>query len=460
MRPARMTPTRRGRTRLATREPAHLALAPLLAAILLWLPLTQAKAVPAFAVQTGRPCSACHVGGFGPQLTPFGREFKLGGYTMRTNAFNVPVSAMAVISYDHTASNQPPIPDFRANDNLAVDQISLFIAGGAGQHFGGFVQGTYDGIGKAFHWDNLDLRAVTQATIAKAALVLGLSVNNAPTVQDVFNTLPAWGFPYTTSSLNPSPGAAPIIGSFAQNTIGVTAYAWIANEIYAEVGGYRSPSSGFLIRAGIDPTSPGNIAGTAPYGRVAFDKNFGDRNFEVGTFVLSANIYPGHDQTVGLTDHYTDVGADASFQLFAARKNVVTVNARYVNETQNLDYSYAEGLAQNQHVNLHDARMDVSYYWHDRIGFTIQPFDTWGQPDELIYAANRTFKPSSSGVMFQIDGTPWGDAGSSMGPRFNMRLGLQYTAYTSFDGSGTNYDGMGRSAGANNTLRVFAWLAY
>ena len=55
-----------------------------------------AAAVPAFAVQTGQPCAACHVGGFGPQLTPFGRTFKIGGYTMRTNSFNVPLSAMAI----------------------------------------------------------------------------------------------------------------------------------------------------------------------------------------------------------------------------------------------------------------------------------------------------------------------------------------------------------------------------
>ncbi len=38
-----------------------------------------AQAVPAFARQTGQNCIACHVGGFGPQLTPFGRAFKLDG---------------------------------------------------------------------------------------------------------------------------------------------------------------------------------------------------------------------------------------------------------------------------------------------------------------------------------------------------------------------------------------------
>jgi len=45
--------------------------------------------VPAFAAQTGLACQACHVGGFGPQLTPFGRQFKINGYTQRTASFNV-----------------------------------------------------------------------------------------------------------------------------------------------------------------------------------------------------------------------------------------------------------------------------------------------------------------------------------------------------------------------------------
>ena len=40
-----------------------------------------AQAVPSFVEQTGQPCTMCHVGAFGPQLTPFGRAFKIGGYT-------------------------------------------------------------------------------------------------------------------------------------------------------------------------------------------------------------------------------------------------------------------------------------------------------------------------------------------------------------------------------------------
>jgi hypothetical protein len=423
---------------------------------------TRAAAVPAFAVQTGQPCVGCHVGGFGPQLTPFGREFKLGGYTLRTNSFNVPLSAMAVASYINTQKGQPspPASSFRDNDNFALDQASLFLAGGLGQHFGGFVQATYDGVARAFHWDSTDLRAVTTATVKGVNMVLGVSANNAPSVQDAFNTLPAWGYPYTSSSLAPAPGAAPLIGSLAQNTIGLTGYAWINGEVYAEAGGYQSPNARFLTQAGADPADPGAIEGTAPYVRLAYDKNFGDRNLEVGGFWMRANLFPGLDRTTGMADHYADWGLDASYQLFAAKHDVFTLDGRYTYETEALDASRALGLASNHSEILRDLRLDASYYWHDQVGLTLSGFDTWGSQDDLLYAANRTLRPDSSGVSLQVDGTPFGEGKSPLGPRFNVRVGAQYTAYTSFDGARSDYDRTGRNASDNNTFRVFAWVAY
>ena len=41
-----------------------------------------AEAMPSFSRQTGQACSTCHTQSFGPNLTPFGRDFKLSGYTM------------------------------------------------------------------------------------------------------------------------------------------------------------------------------------------------------------------------------------------------------------------------------------------------------------------------------------------------------------------------------------------
>ena len=54
-----------------------------------------AHALPLFARQTGQNCVACHAGGQFPELTPYGRIFKMTGYTIG-NRVAVPVSAMAV----------------------------------------------------------------------------------------------------------------------------------------------------------------------------------------------------------------------------------------------------------------------------------------------------------------------------------------------------------------------------
>ena len=47
-----------------------------------------------------------------------------------------------------------------------------------------------------------------------------------------------------------------------------------------------------------------------------------------------------------------------------------------------------------------------------------------------------------------------------MSPWANLKLGIQYTAYTQFNGGSKNYDGFGRNAGDNNTLFLFAWMAF
>ena len=423
---------------------------------------SNARAVPAFADQTGLQCSKCHVGAFGPQLTPVGRAFKLGGYTLRTNSDAVPVAAMAIASFLNTQKDQPapPAKNFATNDNVALDQLSLFLAGGVGDHFGGFSQFTYDGVGKSFGWDNLDLRAVNTTKLFDADTTYGLSLNNNPGVQDVWATLPAWGFPFTSSALAPAPAAAPLLdGTFAQNVVGLSAYVWWDNSLYAEAGLYRSLSKGMLRFLGADPEGTDLINGVAPYFRIAYQRDQGPNDFQVGAFALLAHAFPGRDESVQTTDQLRDFGADASYQ-FDKDKNLVTANARFIHEDQDLNASKLLGLSTNRSDSLNEMTLDASYYWDNTIGFTISHFQSWGSRDGLLYAPNRTFKPDSGGFIFQIDGTPWGKDASPYGIWVNLRAGLQYTAYTQFDGASTNYDGMGTNASANNTLRLFLWLAF
>src|SRR5208282_4474905 len=97
---------------------AALASAALLVASL----VTQADAVPLFARQTGQTCAACH-NGF-PELTPYGRLFKLNGYTFGGGQSNIPpISAMTVASFTNTQANQPggAAPHYGENNNPAID---------------------------------------------------------------------------------------------------------------------------------------------------------------------------------------------------------------------------------------------------------------------------------------------------------------------------------------------------
>lgn len=435
-----------------------------LAVALVGMSAPQAAALPAFAAQTGLACQACHVGGFGPELTPTGREFKINGYTLRTKSFNVPFSAMVVASYIRTQQDQNPPPGgYNPNDNFTLDQFSWFFAGGFGDHFGAFIQTTYDGVAKAWHWDNLDVRAVSTFKVKSTDVTVGASLNNAPTVQDAWNTLPGWGFPYTSSTVAPGPSTSPLLnGALAQTTMGLTGYAWVNSEFYLEGGAYWSPGAGLLTNLGVDPTALGSIEGAAPYVRAAFQHAAGPGTIELGVVGMQTRIHPGLDFSTGMTDRYTDIGVDGSYQASFANSDVVSLNARYLHEDQSLAATCAlAGVASGCAANtLNDVRVAGSYYWRDKIGLTVAGFDTTGSPNATIYAANRTLKPDSSGVIVQLDGTPWGASNSPLGRRFNTRVGIQYTAYTSFDGASSNFDGLGSNAADNNTLRVFIWTAY
>ncbi len=426
-----------------------------------------AKAVPAFADQTGLACAACHVGGFGPELTPLGRDFKLNGYTMRSKSLSVPLSVMAVASLTHTKKGQVPAPaGLSQNDNLAFDQGSIFIAGGVGHHFGGFAQITYDGVGKVWSWDNLDLRAVTTGHVLGQDAVFGLTLNNGPTIQDAWNTTPAWGFPYTNTGVSGTPGAAPLIdGGLAQNTLGLSAYSWIGQRWYLEAGAYSSPSTGTLRWLGADPFAPGDIKGLAPYGRVAWQGNLAGGTLELGAFALKAKINPERDRSSGFTDHYSDVGVDGSWQKSVGSGDTISAQARYIREHSNLEASCALALVGNgsnldcAKTSLNQFRGNIGYNWHGKVGATLGAFSTTGTSNSDLYGGPNA-APDGNGVMGQLDYTPWGDGKSPLGPRFNMRVGVQYTAYGKFDGARQNYDGSGANASDNNDLRIFTWIAF
>jgi hypothetical protein len=204
-----------------------------------------ARAVPNYAQQTGQPCTACHIGAYGPQLTAFGRAFKIGGYTQTggDNTTPVPLSLMLLGSYSNTTKGQgaPAANNSGANGNFAMDQISVFAGGRITDYAGAFVQGTFDGITSAFKLDNTDLRLTKPFDVGNSELRLGLDINNGPTVQDPYNSTYAWGYPYVASALVPTPAAQPLLaGGLIGNSIGATMYAWYDRSSYLDAGVYNT----------------------------------------------------------------------------------------------------------------------------------------------------------------------------------------------------------------------------
>ena len=438
--------------------------APLILAASLGSPRA-AHALPAFAQQTGQPCKMCHVGGFGPELTRFGREFKIGGYTLRAHA-SVPLAAMAIASWTHTNKGQQPPPGhLSSNDNLVLDQASLFLAGGIGDHFGGFAQVTYDGVGRSSSWDNLDLRAVTKVKVLGADSVIGLTINNNPTVEDPWNSLPAWGFPFTDTAVSPTPAASLLIdGALAQNVLGASAYAWLGSEVYLEGGAYWSPPKGMLRFLGSDPLSPGSLHGVAPYGRIAFQHDLAGGTFELGANALRASIFPGRDRSSGFSDRYSDWGLDSSYLRTLGKTDTLSAMVRLEHERGDLRASCALALVGDgtdagcAHFELSEWRAAVRYTRRDKLGFTISPFSVTGSRNLNLYGGNGL--PDSNGIMGQVDYTFWPDGKSPLGPLVNARVGIQYTLYGKFNGRRHNFDGLGTNARDNDALRAFAWVAF
>jgi hypothetical protein len=147
-----------------------------LPAILLVASISNARAIPAFAAQTGEPCSACHIGF--PQLTPYGREFKLEGYVaggMFPDFKNIAVMSQMGFTQLHDKVPGGLAPDYRSNNAWSVQQTSLFYGGAlyAPIGLGAFVQATYDGVAHQFSWDNTDIRLARPTTIFNKPLFYG-----------------------------------------------------------------------------------------------------------------------------------------------------------------------------------------------------------------------------------------------------------------------------------------------
>jgi hypothetical protein len=428
-----------------------------------------AQAVPSYARQTGLACEACHT--VFPELTPFGPVFKASGYTLfntsKVSDINQlkqstlslsdlpPLSAMVMASTSQEAKANDANSSKSSTD--FPQQLSLFYAGRISDNVGAFIQVTYDDQSGTFGIDNTDIRFADVAQFDGHNIIYGLSLNNNPSVQDLWNTAPAWSQPYIASPAQQGPNAfTQLEGAMAQSVAGLSAYTFIDQSLYAEVGAYRTALQGASVASGGD-TNNNVISGVAPYWRVAYEMDWGKNSWEVGTSGLWAELNNpstpgGNALNISLqhapNDSFLDTGLDTQYQ-YIDDATQISVTGRWVHERQTLSASNPLMFADNPHDSVDTLSLVGNYFWHRKLGASLGFYDLSGSSDATYYGS-LTGKPNSNWGTVEVDYLPW----------LNVKLGLQYTAFFKFNGASSNYDGAGRNASDNNMLFAYLWFAY
>src|ERR1019366_3462758 len=197
----------------------------------------------------------------------------------------------------------------------------------------------------------------------------------------------------------------------------------------------------------------------APYVRTAYQWDWDGQSAYVGALFLNGNLNPtvsaftasgalGHDR-------YTDYALDAGYQYFGDGTHIVTAQAIFVHEAQALEGSFNAGNSSFVNGSLDQFRANATYYYENTYGVTLGWQYTWGKQNQALFpsqpiSGSANGKPNSNAFIVEADGIPFGKDDSWARPFANLKVGVQYTLYTMFNGGSRNYDGFGHDASDNN----------
>jgi hypothetical protein len=450
-------------------------------------------ALPLFARQTGQNCVSCHAGGQFPELTAYGRKFKLTGYTMGERA-TVPLAVMGVVSstrIDNTSNGGFSSADFPNNGKLEFTTMSVLCCGKITDNLGVFAQWTYDvydhqndqGTWVSHpHMDQFDLRYADRFINSNSDLIFGVSLNNNPGVTDVWNTHNAAFTPVPTyvpaaNSINygnpANPGSnvpmdvpfTPFIVGEGQVAGGLTAYAFWNNTVYAELGFYRNVKG--VLSFMNDPHYsdigyPNKIQGSNPYWRLAYNKDWGANSAMIGLHGMNADSYwfnndINDNPTIQSSSmvKYRDIGIDGQYQ-YILDPHVVTAMFSYTHEKQSYPSELLTGnggtAADNSSDTLNYLRLKGTYVYKAKYGASLAYTSITGSNDQTLWG-------SANGVP---NSRLWAPEVFWMPVQY-VRVGLQYYKWDKYLGAKTNYNGDStnpRDAKDNNSLFFYVWGAY
>jgi hypothetical protein len=483
----------------------------------LMLVAQQARAIPPFARQTGLACEACHT--LPPELTPFGRRFKLNGYTLTTRPplvndiddhkrntlwlTDLPgIAVLAQLNYSHYDRAPPdtgnPYPAHAQSDTFQFpDQFSLAYAGAVSDKVGAWMQLTYNGQAGSVGVDNIDIRYTDHTDDNK--WVWGITANNYLTFQDVWNGIGSYTIPnFNTVSLATGGVAGagttgPILNALGPGVVaGIGAYVFYADSLYFELSAYHSAVAGGgspVVDSVSLAANGGALDRFAPYARIAYERDWGYHSAEIGASALYANWIPSNgyiskQQTLaanaagttpiqtfnpGAINRYTDLSVDWQYQ-YNGQHNIFGFLGHVTHERQqNSDQLVAAtftgstpsgtAIYSNPTDTLTQFLVTGEYFRDRRYGGLVSFTRTTGTSDPLANGGNGS--PANQYETFELDYVPW----------LNVRLILQYDAYqvvannqSPFNLSNATFPNSpgfpNVKASNNNTWVVGLWMDY
>ncbi len=437
-----------------------------------------ASAIPPFARQTGLACEACHT--LPPELTPFGRRFKLNGYTLTTRPplvndvddhkrntlwlTDLPgIAVLAQMNYSHYDRAPPdtgaPYPAHGQSDTYQFpDQFSLAYAGAVSDHVGAWLQLTYNGQAGGVGVDNIDIRYSDHTFDNK--WVWGITANNYLTFQDVWNGIGSYTIPnfntvsLATGGVGGTGTTGPILNTFGPGVVaGLGAYVFYNDSLYFELSEYHSAfntgsSAGTPVAESTNLANNGGALDRfAPYARIAYERDWGYHSAEIGASALYANWIPSNgyiskqqqlaadaagftpSQTFnpGAVNQYTDLSIDWQYQyngqhdIFGFLGHVT--HERQQNSSQLVAATFTgstpsgTAIYSNPTDTLTQFLVTAEYFRDRRYGGLVSFTRTTGTYDPLAYGGNGS--PANQYETFELDYVPW----------LNVRFLLQYDAY-------------------------------
>lgn len=396
--------------------------------LLLSLVSTPTMAIPAFARQTGSTCADCHIGAYGPNLTPFGMQFKLNGFTDTDgNGLKIPLALQL------TGTRTVPV---HGVDSTRLTEADLYLAGRINDHVGGFAKIATDNNGNnryVTRLSNVDLRYVTKPfQVAGKDTMLGISINNNPSITDPIGSLPntsglgpASAYAYSTTLLNMS--------SLSDRVFGASVYGFYNSRWYGEVGTYNSlPLStqddfGYGIA-----NDPGKLKDTG-YLRFAYMRDLKRQFFSAGVVALTTRRQLPRNSP---SDDITDLGYDLSYQFLGTQEHIFQFT--YVDIYERRKYGSVfpgpanPSLLTKPRGSVRDRSLNFTYVFRQSYGLTLSHLINTGSFDAARYSPYGV--PDTTSNFISVFWTPAGKDGS-VSSISNMKLAATWFRFTKFNGS-------------------------